>query len=35
MDYKVVKKDDFKDNIILAIVIFIIIGLLLFVISII
>ena len=35
MDYKVVKKDDFKDNIILAIVIFIIVGLLLFVISII
>ena len=32
---KIVKKDDYKDNLILAIVIFIIVGLLLFVLSII
>lgn len=35
MNIKIVKKDGFKDNLIMAIVLFIIVGLLLFVLSII
>jgi hypothetical protein len=35
MNIKIVKKDSFKDNLIMAIVLFIIVGLLLFVLSII
>ena len=35
MNIKIVKKDSFKDNLIMAIVLFIVVGLLLFVLSII